>query len=431
MVMQVIVASSTIWLVQLIHAVQSGQNLWPDFGLFCLSLILPYFPGATALVVMNQWQMTTIKGFVEAFVERHKHQTPFWSSKNEKELRISLLTAEGQQTYNVFIEYIHRFASCALNVSLNLIVLAYLVEWKFIAGYLLSLFLALLLLKRANSKQSWLASQAQNARLEMGQSLLQAWDNVLLGNQYNYDLWRGTFISRLQMATELNVASSRYRQILSVAFAFLTLAPCFTIVAHSMWTQQANPLILSAFVVTLPRLFLILGFTHSLIDLFSEWSIQQSRLTGINQILTSSMDVLLGDRIQWDKIIFAENGSSKQAKSLAEIEGYLHKPCRVTLRGPNGCGKSSLLLLLKDQLQQRAFYLPSEDHLAFQFDGSALSTGQRLKKKLFELREKVDAEVLLLDEWDANLDAANQQEISGIIEQMSQIKAVLEIRHRE
>ncbi len=430
-VMQVIVASSTFWIVQLIHAIQEGTNFWMPLGLYLGSLTLPYLPGAGALVILSCWQMATLKKFVDTFIDMHQNKTAFWSDKNEKEKRVSLLTAEGQQTYNAFIEYLHRFFCCTLNVGLNILVLSFLVEPKFLIGYGLSLFLSMLLLKWFDPKQSLIAGKAQNARIELGQSLLQSWDNVLLGNHYNFDMWRGLFAARYEKMKHWNVYSARVRQILSVLFAFFTLAPCFLIAIYSMWTHRAEPMILSAFVVTLPRLFLILGFTHELIDIFSEWSLQRSRLEGINQILLSNMTIPLDERISMVGLSFYENGSEKQIKQVEELLNWAKRPCRITIRGANGSGKSSLLLLLKERLKEDAFYFPVENHLVFQKDGFGLSTGQGLKKKLLEIQENVDVKVLLLDEWDANLDASNQSEISQWLDTMVHTQCVIEVRHRD
>ena len=129
---------------------------------------------------------------------------------------------------------------------------------------------------------------------------------------------------------------------------------------------------------------------------------------------------------------------------------------RINVRGGNGAGKSSLLSSLKTELRRRAFYLPASDRLAFQFTGGVVpvdvegddedevvvvadamdkklgfSTGERQLKSLEEIVNATDARVYLLDEWDANLDAANKAKADALVEALARRARVVEISHRD
>lgn len=120
------------------------------------------------------------------------------------------------------------------------------------------------------------------------------------------------------------------------------------------------------------------------------------------------------------------------------------KSGRITLQGANGSGKTTLINLIKAEFHDRAFYLPTNSRLAFEktFD-NAYSTGQKVKVHLDELKTilldsvKCDGNnndtpkrILLLDEWDANLDAKNKEQISAMLDIFSKHYCVVEIRHR-
>jgi ABC-type transport system involved in cytochrome bd biosynthesis fused ATPase/permease subunit len=53
-----------------------------------------------------------------------------------------------------------------------------------------------------------------------------------------------------------------------------------------------------------------------------------------------------------------------------------------------------------------------------------------LRNRLVEILAKVNADVLLLDEWDANLDSENRETLSALLDEISQKKCVIEVRHR-
>jgi chromosome segregation ATPase len=106
-------------------------------------------------------------------------------------------------------------------------------------------------------------------------------------------------------------------------------------------------------------------------------------------------------------------------------------------------------------MRRRAFYWPASDRLAFQFAGGVVpvdiesehedeaiasepadkklgfSTGERQLKSLEEIVNATDARVYLLDEWDANLDAANKAKADALVDTLAERARVVEISHRD
>jgi ABC-type Mn2+/Zn2+ transport system ATPase subunit len=104
-----------------------------------------------------------------------------------------------------------------------------------------------------------------------------------------------------------------------------------------------------------------------------------------------------------------------------------------TLTGPNGSGKTTALLALKQTLGDKAFYLPaSTDELLLSRPHLNKSSGQRAKLILGEILLSKDFnifEVLLLDEWDANLDKETKTELLEMIREVSKQKLIVDVRH--
>jgi len=115
-----------------------------------------------------------------------------------------------------------------------------------------------------------------------------------------------------------------------------------------------------------------------------------------------------------------------------------------------------LLAALKTRLGPLAFYWPTADKLAFSFDAaqsasdaeevdlasdedeagdeawrSGFSSGERQLKALREIADHTQAQVYLLDEWDANLDAANRVEAESLVLALAARAVVVEISHRD
>ncbi len=144
-----------------------------------------------------------------------------------------------------------------------------------------------------------------------------------------------------------------------------------------------------------------------------------SRLQGLSEILSTPKPDLQG-RICADKLKVWQTGQVFNPNALPTAG-------RMTLIADNGAGKSSQLLLLKEHLGEQAYYLPTKHHLYFR-ERMTGSTGQQLMAQFDEIAG-LDVPVILLDEWDANLDTHNTARLDARIDELALHKLIIEIRH--
>jgi len=239
-----------------------------------------------------------------------------------------------------------------------------------------------------------------------------------------------------------NVALERFDQVLAIVISLLTSIPSLIVVVYYIYTNRDNVPNLSAFLVTLPVLFIILSYTYQTLSLVFRWAMHRSKLVSIYKAIEPIADspMVMEKKVKWSKIQICSSTVVPQDHiSVAEpsyINSYedllVHttKSGRVTLRGENGAGKSTLLMLIKNELADRAFFLPTQNQLSFIAETNKYSTGESLRNRLMEILERVDVDVLLLDEWDANLDQDNREKLSLLIDELAEKKCVVEVRHR-
>lgn len=444
LIQQIIEASSTIWLVKLMQSITRGENFIPYLVLCLSSLALAYVPLCIAFIFKITWKQEAQRFFINTFVSSNKNNISEWSDKGLKEQKLSILTSEGPSTIHAFIDYVWDLYTYILSVFLNVAALSIILEPLFSLTYGLSITCVFIVMKLKRKTQRDMTQKALNARVDLCQSLLTAWDNVLLGNEYNFLLWEKKTQQRLDYCMQCNVALERFDQILAIVVSLITSIPSLLVVLFFVMTHRHNTVELSSFIVVLPLLFVNLSYTYQTLSLAFRWPMHLGKLRTIYTSIqpAKAESEILETKIKWPKMTVSENHVPSnscvdpvavQPQVLSSFESLLEKAsssCRLTIRGDNGCGKSTALMLLKEKLAKHAFFLPTQNQLTFMAEANGYSTGESLKSLLAEILEQVKADVLLLDEWDANLDKENQEKLSSLIDAWALKKCVIEVRHR-
>jgi len=99
---------------------------------------------------------------------------------------------------------------------------------------------------------------------------------------------------------------------------------------------------------------------------------------------------------------------------------------RYLVSGSNGAGKSSLIKYIKSKHPDALFFGPN---IQVGKDTNSGSTGQ---KQLYQMASLLnsDSRIILLDEWDANLDESNMKNIDNMLSALAENNIIIEIRHK-
>lgn len=433
-VQQALEALPTLWIVLVIKSITEGKPFFPYLILFLLTHVCYYIPWCIAHVVRISWKQEALRAFINAFIRSNRNNIGDWNNKGVKEEKLSILTAEAPTAINALIDYIFELTSYITSVFFNIIALSIVVEPLFAIVYSISITCVIILMNIMRRTQKVLTKKALSARVDLTQSLLAAWDNVLLGNHYNFNLWQDRTTQRLNRSLQKNVALERFDQMMAIITSLMTIVPSVLVVIYYAWTNRHDMVRLSTFIVTLPMLFTILSYTYQTLSLAFRWGMHKSKLASLFKAIQSSREQAetMTKKVKWEKIKMMEETSQApySFNSHHEIMQRAEQSGRLTLRGENGAGKSTLLILIKAALKNKAFFLPTYNELNFTSETRRHSTGESLKNRLIEILEKVDSDVLLLDEWDANLDQENRQQLSSLIDEIATRKCVIEVVHR-
>ena len=431
-IQQLIVASSTIWLTRLITHITEGNPSLIWLWLYLTSLIIPYIPGAFALIHMAKAQAKAVVHYMQAFAERYQGRVFEWSNSLHKTNKTSILSGEVYLNITNYIEYFYHLFASLLNVMLNICVLIFFVDSSFLFSYSIGIALAVLILYSQKNVKKVRAIEAQQSRIQWISILMRAWDNVLLKNAYNLKIWNRKISKHGLELENTTVRLEKFSQLVSVCMAFSLIMPTLSLVIYLAYSHISDMSFLALLVVVLPRIFQVLTYSYELLFSLSDLPMQKAKLKTIVSLVSDDEDeVNIIDRIDWEKIKASTRNSSGAENAVLPrtLLNELPKTGRITISGDNGSGKTSFLLSLKRKYGKTAFYLPAKHDLFFTYENMHSSTGQLSRQILTEIKNHVTVPIILLDEWDANLDHKNKKEISLLIDELARHQCVLEILH--
>lgn len=197
---QAIEATSTLWLVFTMQSIALGEPFLTYLLLYLSTLVIPYIPGCIASITRIYWKQEALRSFINAFIASNRNNISDWNNHELREEKLSILTGEGPSAINALIDYIFDLYSYIASVFFNIIALSIVVEPLFAAAYGISISTVILVMKLKRKQQRHLTKKALGARIDLVQSLLAAWDNVLIGNDYNFKLWLDKKTYRLNLS---------------------------------------------------------------------------------------------------------------------------------------------------------------------------------------------------------------------------------------
>lgn len=435
-IQQVVVASSTLWIANLSSAAVAGSPMGLWLGLFVASLTVVYLPSSLMVYFLEKTQFEGFLLYIERFSHTFYLKPKIRTHTRLREERQPFLTSEAWLVVSDSIKFLNDWVAVAMNVTFGIVVLGLAVDLRIIAAYAVTVPLVTIVLLGTSRAVDQKAEAAQGARTRMMESLRPAWDSVLTGNAWTFSLWKTKFAAAQRLASQTAVRSVVFSEVITALAMFLSLVPVLGTILWLLSTNSGHPAVLAVIVATLPRHILTIQHLSTVVQLAIHWRGVKTRITGLETALRLPEDSgQLNGRVSWGAI--TAQMPDKRILSLDSAESLTsaveaQSTGRVTLRGGNGSGKSTLMALLKSSFSEKAFLLPAHSDLIFMStEGESLSTGQKHLRILDELRKHVSAPVLLLDEWDANLDAQNMSEASERIDALAQVRLVIEVRHRE
>ena len=421
---QLLLALSTYCIARAGGALPAGdiRHVLRLVSLFFLCALLAYACSALATVCATRaahqsWQeysrhlLSIATGSLQYACDRNRRAIAQW------------LAGEAQSTLAHACDFHLDLVSVSLNILFTLAVFYLAVGWEIgtaiAASLLISLGSALALRHRIES----VAGSMQQRRLQALLCLEPAWNGAMFGNRRMRAAGLGRWETRLRCYFAEVHRHVLLEQVLACTpIVLATLA----LLALLQWTDLFTASLAGALVAVLPRSLQVLGNVHSLSVYLSQFFLVRARLRNLNGFF-SGLEKYAMYETSLDAIsIIGEQHRLWQPGELLAALRHKRLACgRLRVTGANGSGKSTFLKIIKEQMPD-ALLLTPEIH--FLDASSGRSTGQSRIQEIEHVLAQAPP-VLMLDEWDANLDGRHRRRIDALLDDAARQRVVIEVRH--
>ncbi len=459
MIIEAMLTAATTWLV--INAglkFASHRFAAGDLIVILSAQSTSYVVGVISWVFAERAGYRGFGKFMLRFARENRSKVKLLNEKPARDQVEPFLTGETFQCFFSVVYELEFALKLFLGLVFNSLVLGVAIDASLPFAYI-GAFAVLLLMQWVLQKplaHAYLENQRMNNRVTaQGYT---AWDNIFSGNSYNLRLWLFGFKARLREGLTAQIRAIVAREGMSAMSGIVSLAIVFATITVVAVQHSSNTAMLIALATTLPRQIEMTYELHLLATGWNDFIAIWTRFGGVAANMMPQPDEHFDERIKFDRLVLREGTDANVVSSLGDaLRIALARPTgRVNVRGGNGAGKSSLLASLKTEMRKRAYYWPTSDRLAFKFAGGVVpvdvdgddegepivvaesmdqklgfSSGERQLKSLEEIVNATDAQVYLLDEWDANLDAVNKAKADALVDMLAARARVVEISHRD
>lgn len=365
--------------------------------------------------------------YLNEYIRSNYNQPTHWRNEDSKQQRHDIMCRGGQETILSTVYFIGDLSATGLNIFLNTISVILVTDLSLGIVIAVAGLLGLGIIHLAGEKISVTSRNEMLADNQLNAHLSKSWDNIVLGNKFFFDRWESRFNKLFLKSEKESLETVKQREWAVSLAGIVTNGLVLGYALFLAWMNQENAGFVLAILVMLPRSLQIVMHIQIIQTYLAQWKRLEERLVVTCESILEPKPIDLSQLIQ-ESGISIKMGNT--AYSSGEIEDLLdkYKAGRFTITGENGVGKSSLLLKLKNKFRFSAAYLPAHHQLMLHEAQLGLSTGEIALASLKDLQSS-NCDILLLDEWDANLSVENRVAIDQLINQLSSERIIVEIRH--
>ena len=437
---QMIVASSTFFIINMgLHLGDESSILW--FLCFVVSLTLVFIPRIFKYRCLVKARYRAFRHYLEMY-EKNLYSHPYLkTSRKFCGQKQAYFQNQLWQTISESYVFLDDFVTTLLNVVFNVAAISFTLSRGFLVSYFCSAFLtaagAFLFRKRIRYR----SMDAQERQSFIQAALFSGWDTMLTGNAYNWRAWKRAFEIKMKEGECSEKEYYSFNSCVSFVLMAVSMLPVVFAAGRILLSNGSGGIMLAT-AVSLPRHVSNIQYMNFLVEDFTAFAGLTAKLRNIR----TAADAVKNPegyqgKINWQNISFTKGDCTFSFSSMDECISYFEtllcheEKGRIVMKGENGSGKTTVMMLLKEHFREKAYLYPNHTNLFFKdVCNGEYSTGEKVRADLSQLIEnenEIGASLYLFDEWNANLDPVSQKKTDVFIEQISRQSLVLETLNKD
>lgn len=357
-------------------------------------------------------------------IETVSSDISYCSSKNKSNV-VHWVNGEAAATIPHATQFYLGFISLVLNVVLTVFVFYISIGLSFTLTICIALLLSALLVTGLRKRIDRLATAMQSRRLSTLTFVDALWDLATFGGQNCRNKGLENFRSN---ASSYFGETERYTLLEQTVACLPVITAVLAVVVMLVIPGTYTAATIGTLVAILPRSLQLFGNIHSLSMYLSQFYLVRRKVRNLDEFIETLDKNDFSKKVSYSslRIINAMTGDTESPEEFERLvlSGGISSG-RFCITGPNGAGKSSMLKTFKSQSHDSTLLLPDVNLGDAQENRS---TGEgRVHQVMLALES--ESSIVMLDEWDANLDSRNRNTLNSVIDEFAKIKLIIEVKH--
>ncbi|GKW05448.1 hypothetical protein PEC301877_42610 [Pectobacterium carotovorum subsp. carotovorum] len=404
--------------------ISSSETLFYT-GMFFFSIFIAYIFGSSSLFYRVKLSNSLWEGYYLSTLSDVSRNHSFATEENKKMTQL-WLSGEALSTFDeVGFEFVEILA-IYFNVIFTTIALFIILGVELAGVIVFCMLFSVILLFLAKGKIGEMAGSMQSDKITALNFMSKIWDSMFYGDRERLASAQALTREKASVYFKRKESYKLLEQIISCTPILISIP---LMVGFSYYQVSANEVAIGALVAVLPRSLQLFLNIHAASMSTSQIFLLKRKVTKLYSFSTTLKGYDYLANIESDKLSITNlyNGSEINLQDILG-DGFIDRNPngRILIMGANGAGKSSIMKYLKSKHPDALFFGPGIDT---DDDGLSGSTGQKQLHQL-ELLSGVRNRIILLDEWDANLDTLNTNEMDKRLNTLSMSNLIIEIRHK-
>lgn len=423
---QVLLALSTYYIAQAGMALGSGETtkILSYVSLFFIFALLAYVTSSIATFFSSRASNEVWRKYVNTTLINSTASMQWGAEKNKKSIA-QWLGGEAPSTINYACNFYLGLISVGLNVVLTLFVFYISVGWQITLAMTASLIVSLFFVIILRSKIENFAGEMQSKKLSSLLSIELTWNSAMFGSRKMRNSGFDKLDEKIDSYCDTVNKYILLEQIIACAPIIIATTSIIGLLQLSDFFTLA---VIGTIVAILPRSLQVFGSVHSLSIYLSQFYLVRTKMLNLQKFSSKLDSHDLSNESPLHSISICATATLQKTNPEEVIRGLQSGEIttgRYTITGVNGSGKSSFLKIVKGLVDDSLLMTPETNFLELE---GGLSTGQSRIKEI-ENALLTPPAIVMLDEWDANLDDENFRKIDKILDCASAASVILEVRH--